>query len=137
MIENYVIAVDFDGTVVKHRFPQIGDEVPNSVSVLKALQKAGFKLVLNTMRSDGPKGNFLTDAVTWFRDREIHLYGINCNPNQKSWTSSPKVYAHLYIDDAGFGAPLIYEEGERPFVDWEKVREYFQSTVLDIESIHQ
>lgn len=136
MIEQFVIAVDFDGTVVKHRFPQIGDEVPNCVKVLKALQAKGYKLVLNTMRSDGPKGNFLSAAENWFRERDIHLYGINCNPNQWQWTSSPKVYAHLYIDDAALGAPLIYEEGERPFVDWQKVLEYFQGTILDIEPIH-
>lgn len=136
MIEQFVIAVDFDGTVVKHRFPEIGDEVPNCVKVLKALQAKGYRLVLNTMRSDGPKGNFLSDAEKWFRDREIFLWGINCNPNQKAWTTSPKVYAHLYIDDAALGVPLIHEEGERPFVDWGKVLEYLQLTGIYIEPIH-
>jgi hypothetical protein len=30
----------------------------------------------------------------------------------------------MYIDDASLGCPLIYpENGERPYVDWVKVRE--------------
>ena len=46
-----------------------------------------------------------------------------------SWTTSPKAYCELYIDDAGLGIPLIYPFGKsqknqhRPYVDWVKVRE--------------
>lgn len=42
-------------------------------------------------------------------------------------TSSPKVHADLYIDDAALGCPLIYNPdfSDRPYVDWEKVRQVF------------
>ena len=68
-------------------------------------------------------GNFLTDAVNWFRYHDIPLYGIQTNPTQKLWTTSPKAYGELYIDDAALGCPLINEEGHIPYVDWVKVKE--------------
>lgn len=112
------IAIDYDGTCVSHQYPSIGKDI-GSVPVLKELISNGHLLILNTMRS----GQELEDAVEWFKDNEIPLYGINSTPGQSTWTSSPKVYAHLYIDDAALGIPLIDEEGERPYVNWSEVRE--------------
>jgi hypothetical protein len=68
-------------------------------------------------------GDYLTDAVNWFKERDIQLYGINENPTQKDWTTSPKSYANLYIDDASLGCPLIYGR-ERPYVDWDAVEKH-------------
>jgi hypothetical protein len=84
--------------------------------------ESGHKLILNTMRS----GDELADAVQWFIDNDIPLYGVNENPSQKSWTSSPKVYAHLYIDDAALGCLLKMDPAvsDRPFVNWEAVEEH-------------
>ena len=89
------IAIDFDGTCVTHDYPRIGKEI-GATEVLKRLVEAGHKLILNTMRSDKE----LQDAVNWFKKNGIELYGVNENPTQKRWTNSPKVYAHMYIDDA-------------------------------------
>lgn len=120
-MSEFIIAVDFDGTVVRHEFPEIGEEVPHCVDVLKTFQKFGFKIILWTMRS----GEHLDAAVAWFAEREIALFGINNNPQQVEWTTSPKAYAQLYIDDAAFGCPLIKPSGngERPYVDWKAVKE--------------
>lgn len=112
------IALDFDGTVCVHRYPSIGKDI-GAVPVLKELIFNGHQLVLNTMRS----GQELEDAVEWFKDNEIPLYGINSTPGQSTWTSSPKVYAHLYIDDAALGIPLVRTGRERPYVNWSEVRE--------------
>ena len=70
-------------------------------------------------------GNYLTDAVNWFNENGIPLYGIQTNPTQHTWTTSPKAYAQLYIDDAALGCPLKYDLkfADRPFVDWSMVRE--------------
>ena len=112
------IAIDFDGTCVTHDYPRIGKEI-GATKVLKRLVEAGHKLILNTMRSDKE----LQDAVNWFKKNEIELYGVNENPTQKRWTNSPKVYAHMYIDDAALGCPLINapELSNRPFVDWDSI----------------
>ena len=112
------IAIDFDGTCVTHDYPRIGKEI-GATEVLKRLVEAGHKLILNTMRSDKE----LQDAVNWFTKNGIELYGVNENPTQKRWTNSPKVYAHMYIDDAALGCPLINapELSNRPFVDWDSI----------------
>lgn len=135
------IVIDFDGTVVTHEFPQVGSDV-GAVPVLKELVKNGHRLILFTMRSDvidpikndkehseiiAECGNYLTDAVNWFKEREIPLYGIQRNPSQDSWTSSPKAYGQIIIDDAALGCPLTFGfpvPEKRPFVDWVKVRKW-------------
>lgn len=122
-MKKITIVLDFDGTCVKHEYPKVGDDI-GAVPVLKRLVEAGHKLVLFTMRSDkGVKeGKFesgLSDAVDWFKENDIPLYGIQTNPTQKNWTDSPKAYGQLHIDDAGINIPLIYpEDGSRPYVDW-------------------
>jgi hypothetical protein len=112
------IAIDFDGTCVTHDYPRVGKDI-GAVPVLKMFVESGHKLILNTMRS----GKELADAVQWFADNDIPLYGANENPTQKSWTASPKVYAHLYIDDAALGCPLKMDTNVsgRPFVDWDYI----------------
>jgi hypothetical protein len=128
-----IIAIDFDGTIVEHRFPDIGREVPGAFRWMKDFQDAGAKLILFTMRSDlrndaaGPEGSkadadFLTDAVEFCRKGGIEFWGVNENPEQSSWTNSPKPYAHIYIDDAAFGCPLREAfQSSRPMVDWAAV----------------
>lgn len=118
------IAVDFDGTIVDHRYPDIGAPVPGAVEWLKKFTDAGAKLILFTMRSDSTvSGNVLTHAVDYCKKQGIELYGVNENPDQFRWTLSPKVYANVYIDDAALGCPLRENPrmGGRPFVDWDVV----------------
>lgn len=119
MKDNLTIAVDFDGTCVDHRYPDIGADVPFAVLSLKLLTETlGAKVILNTMRS----GEYLAAAVNWFSKNNIQLYGINSHPDQHTWTHSPKVYANKYIDDAAVGCPLIEVPGfARPCVDWNNV----------------
>ena len=114
------IVVDFDGTCVTHDYPAVGKDI-GSAKILKGLVNAGHLLILFTMRS----GEGLRQAVDWFKKHDIPLYGIQEHPEQKGWTSSPKAYGQLYIDDAALGCPLIYDTSfsDRPFVDWDKVEE--------------
>lgn len=122
--KGYVIAVDFDGTCVEHNYPAIGMDVEGAVDVLRELNKHGHRIILNTMRS----GQRLEAAVRWFRDRKIELWAVNRNPEQEQWTTSPKVYADIYIDDSALGCPLIFLEGvRRPVVNWSKVRQLLES----------
>lgn len=125
------ILVDFDGTVVTHEFPSVGKDI-GAVPILKKLVANGHKLILFTMRSERPFINFngsvryvLDEAVEWFVKNDIPLYGINTNPEQKDWTSSPKAFGQLIIDDIALGCPTKVDKkkSQRPFVDWEKVEE--------------
>ena len=129
------INIDFDGTCVTHEFPKIGKSI-GAEKVLKRLVDNGHKLILFTMRSDrleakpvidptiqNVTGKFLTDAVNWFKENDIPLYGIQSNPTQSAWTTSPKSYAELMIDDSALGCPLHYNLAisKRPFADWKEI----------------
>jgi hypothetical protein len=135
------INIDFDGTVTTHAFPKVGKSI-GAQFVLKRLVANGHKLILFTMRSDkkgkmttndpdivAVSGQYLTDAVNWFKENGIPLHGIQSNPDQKTWTDSPKSYAELMIDDSALGCPLKYDRSisNRPFVDWLKVEEWLES----------
>lgn len=126
-MKNGLIAVDFDGTVVEHDFPAVGKENPGAVRVLRRLVANGCKLILWTMRSDSEEKTPLADAVKWFEERNIPLFGINENPKQGTWSTSPKAYAQVYIDDAALGCPLrpAITPGGRLMVDWAKVEKLF------------
>lgn len=135
MKKTHTINIDFDGTCVTHDFPRVGKSI-GAEKVLKRLVDNGHQLILFTMRSDrleskpvidptiqNVTGKFLTDAVNWFKDNDIPLYGIQKNPTQHNWTTSPKSYAELMIDDSSFGCPLRYdlELSDRPFVNWDLI----------------
>ena len=111
------ICVDFDGTVVKHEYPRIGEPLEGCIDYLKQFTDNGAYLILFTMRS----GVELDEAVAYLQSNGVELYGVNVNPTQHTWTKSPKAYGQLYIDDAAFGCPLISEYGSRPYVDWSVV----------------
>lgn len=132
MIKSTTINCDFDGTVVSHAFPEIGINV-GAEFVLQDLVKNGHKLILFTMRcdhdfepiSDQPDiiaqgGPYLTHAIDWFELHNIPLYGIQKDPEQYKWTSSPKSYARYMIDDSALGIPLLFvpQLSSRKFVDW-------------------
>ena len=119
-MKSLFIGIDFDGTVVEHKYPEIGEPIENCLEVLHKLQNAGHKLILHTMRS----GDRLEQAVEYLDDEGIIFYDVNQNKTQKHWTSSPKVFCNIYIDDAALGCPLDFPEGNgRPTVDWYAVEE--------------
>ena len=141
------ILIDFDGTCVTHEFPKVGKDI-GAAPILKELVANGHNLILFTMRSDvinqksnDPtiipiSGNYLTDAIEWFKKNDIPLYGIQTNPTQHTWTSSPKAYGQIMIDDSAIGCPLHYGlfdndlnyvEYSRPYVNWKKVRKILVS----------
>ena len=126
------IAIDFDGTVVKHEYPNIGDDVPLACEVIKDIERSGHDIILLTMRS----GKELDDAINWYSQKGIKLFAVNSNPTQYEWTNSTKVYANLYIDDAALGCPLVQdfivsddsvERFGRPYVNWSEVDSYLKS----------
>lgn len=117
-----IIAVDFDGTVVDHRYPQIGPSAPLAAETLRDLTIFGYKLILNTMRS----GHHLKEAIKWFEQNNVPLYAVGYDPKQKEWTTSNKCYAQLYIDDMSFGAPLVRpSDFHSPCIDWKQIRDSF------------
>ena len=70
-----VIAVDFDGTIVEHKYPKIGKERPFAFKTLKMLQDEGHVLLLWTIRH----GKELDEAVAYGKLNGIEFFAINQN----------------------------------------------------------
>ena len=96
-----IIAVDFDGTIVEHKYPAIGKERVFAFETLKALQKQGHMLILWTYRS----GSLLTEAVEYCRKNGVEFYAVNKNYPEEVFdhTISRKINADFYIDDRNIG----------------------------------
>ena len=95
------IAVDFDGTIVEHKFPKIGKSLPFVFETLKALQADGHLLILWTYRS----GKLLNEAVEYCKKNGIIFYAVNKNFPEEVYDNSisRKILADIYIDDRNFG----------------------------------
>lgn len=110
------IAVDFDGTIVEHRYPKIGEEMLFAFESLKILQRRGHKLILWTFR----EGELLEEAVEYCRKNGIEFYAVNRSNPEEQWQPgmSRKISADLFIDDRnvggfpGWGKILQMIEGE-------------------------
>jgi len=98
---NVTIAVDFDGTIVEHKYPEIGKEMLFAFQTLKEIEKKGAKLILWTFRV----GKELEEAVEYCRNNGIEFYAINKNYPEEVFneTVSRKIHADIFIDDRNFG----------------------------------
>jgi hydroxymethylpyrimidine pyrophosphatase-like HAD family hydrolase len=92
-----IIAVDFDGTIVEHRYPEIGDEIPFAFKTLRSLVEQGHQVILWTFRS----GKELNDALEFCRANGVVFFAVNNNTPDEMYDPklSRKIYADIYIDD--------------------------------------
>ena len=98
-----IIAVDFDGTIVTHKYPDIGEEIPFAIDTLKMLRRDGHHLILWTVR----EGKLLEEAVDWCHRRGLEFYAVNREYPEETRDSNPqftrKLKADLFIDDLNLG----------------------------------
>lgn len=96
-----IIAVDFDGTIVEHKYPEIGRIRPFAFETLQSLQLKKHRLILWTHRS----GHLLDEAVEFCRTNGVEFYAVNKNYPEETWSAkeSRKILADLYIDDRNLG----------------------------------
>ena len=106
--ESKVIAVDFDGTIVEHKYPEIGKEMLFAFATLKALQQKGHKLILWTIRT----GQTLNEAVEYCKKNGIEFYDINKNYPEENLdeNTSRKLNADVFIDDRNVGGFLGWSD---------------------------
>ena len=98
------IAVDFDGTIVEHRYPEIGEEIPFATETLKMLIKDHHRLILWSVRED----KLLDEAVNWCKERGVEFWAINRDYPEENDSSSNnhysrKIKADYFIDDRNIG----------------------------------
>ena len=101
--KDMTIAVDFDGTIVVHRYPKIGEERPFATQTLRMLIEEHHKLILWTVR----EGELLDEAVEWCRARGVEFYAVNKDFPEEDETKnrhfSRKIKADMFIDDCNIG----------------------------------
>lgn len=102
---NY-IALDFDGTVVEHEFPEIGKPKDFIIEWVKKRQNEGSKILLWTCREDYDERKYLTEAVEYCKSIGIELYGVNENPDVEF--GKRKIYADIYLDDRSVTIGNVY-----------------------------
>lgn len=121
------IAVDFDGTIVAHRYPEIGHANPGAIDTLQWLIDQGCRVILLTMRD----GIELAEALSYLHNQGVFPHAINSNPGQDRWTSSAKIYAHIYIDDHNACCPVRMDWDNKPMVDWDTVKHWIKPRLKD------
>lgn len=109
-----IIAVDFDSTITNTHFPETGAVNPGCREVLTELHNKGHKIFLWTCRS----GDYFMKAMDFCIVNNIPMDGFN-RSTQKSFKSSNKEFANIYIDDSALGCP-VNDDG---IVDWKAVRD--------------
>ena len=113
-----VIAVDFDGTIVEHKYPAIGRELPFATETLRMLIRDRHKLIL------------------W----SVEFYAVNRDYPEESRehdSFSRKLKADLFIDDRNIGGlpdwGTIYQM-VRDRSTWEEVLEQRNSSFEQTEA---
>lgn len=123
------IAIDFDGTIVDDRYPDIGREKPFAIEVLKKLIEERHRLVLWTVR----EGKLLDQAVEFCRERGVEFYAINRDyPEEEREHNrhfSRKLKVDLFIDDRNLGGlpdwGTIYEMVHDRRITYEQLMEKY------------
>ena len=123
-----IIAIDFDGTIVEHKYPAIGAELPFAIDTLIKLKEEGHKLILWTVR----EGRLLDEAVEFCRERGLEFYAINRDyPEEEKGRNnhfSRKLKADLWIDDRNLGG----------LPDWGTIYEMIHNKILyHNDQVHQ
>lgn len=98
-----IIAVDFDGTIVEHKYPAIGQEIPFAIETLRKLRDDRHKLILWTVR----EGRLLEEAIAYCQERGVEFYAVNRDyPEEEKGQNnhfSRKIKADVFIDDRNLG----------------------------------
>lgn len=94
----FIIAVDFDGTLVSDKFPAIGKKNEALFLLCKMWRMSGAKLVLWTSRH----GVALGEAIQYCNQQGLYFDAYNKNIDEvieMFGCDTRKVYADVYIDD--------------------------------------
>ena len=108
----YIIAVDFDGTLVEDKFPEIGEPRERVWNEVFKAQANGAKIILWTSRDNAR----LKEAVEFCTEKGLHFDAINNNLDECKVmfnNDTRKVYADEYWDDKAVGAYCSYDFSRR------------------------
>lgn len=97
-----IIAVDFDGTLCKDKYPKVGEPNMPLLRWLIARRAMGDRVILWTCRC----GAMLEKAIVWCGAFGLEFDAVNANLPEnvvKYGNDCRKVFADIYLDDkAGY-----------------------------------
>ena len=140
-----IFAIDFDGTIVEHKFPEIGALLPGAKETINALVDAGHRVIIWTCRTSqdhaGPNSSIWA-VHKFLTENGIKFTTINNNVPDLSFQPSPKVYADVYIDDRNFGGfpgwdyvALAYLGEEPEFLKFKRRAKYNAINTYDLGEV--
>lgn len=114
-----ILAIDFDGTIVDHIYPEIGELKPNAKEIINRLHEEGHEIIIWTCRNgehevkvrefldlNGIKFHTINEHLP----RILDMFDNDCR----------KIYGDIYIDDRMLG-------GLPP---WERIYTMIQNHVM-------
>lgn len=106
--KHLVLAVDADGTIWNHTWPNIGSPIKDCKDVMLRLAQRGHMFVLWTARQGRP----LQRAIKFLKYNNYPISYFNVNIPNAPYRSK-KIYADLYIDDRNIGGLIPWLEIEQ------------------------
>ena len=132
-----VIAVDFDGTIVEDRYPEIGAEQPFATETLRMLIRDRHRLILWTVR----EGRCLEEAIEWCRERGVEFYAVNKDYPEEEISKnnhfSRKIKADFFIDDRGIAGLPEWGEIYQILSEGKTFEEIIRNKVSNSLSSHE
>lgn len=127
MPKSLTIAIDFDGTIVENKYPEIGKPKLFALETLRKLQEDGHRLILWTYRH----GIRLEEAVNFCESEGVSFYAVNKSYPEEEFdeTISRKILADVFIDDRNMGGLRgwgeIYHLLNRLEPEWQQKKKKF------------
>ena len=105
-MKKLVIAIDFDGTIVTNKYPDIGYLKRNAKKVINELFDAGHEIIINSCR----QGKEEREMVEFLIDNEIKFTAVNENLSyriEEYGNECRKIGADVYIDDKAYPCNIM------------------------------
>lgn len=105
-MKKLVIAIDFDGTIVTNKYPDIGYLKRNAKKVINELFDAGHEIIINTCR----QGKEEQDMIDFLKLIGIKYSTVNenlCYRIEEYENDCRKIGADIYIDDKAYPCNIL------------------------------
>jgi len=99
-----IIAIDFDGTIVQDKYPDIGNPYPGAIQAINELYDDGYCIIIDSCRARDKED----EMIDWLNRNGVKY--CHCNENcriliRRYSTDCRKISADIYIDDKSLFAP--------------------------------
>lgn len=95
----FVVAIDFDGTIVENEYPNIGPLKENAIRCIRLLKEIGCNIIITSCRTNTIIHPNLAERLTQVKIMKAFLERNNIPFDEIDNGTQGKVDADVYIDD--------------------------------------